>query len=106
MKLAAIFKKKLRNQDNVFDLRGRPPNEGVIYSSDLPSDAEADLSQAQAAAVLHQTIPGMTSSLDHFIEGSEADFMLLGIGLRTVHANVTELTELMLGYSPTGGIFI
>ncbi|MEW6077360.1 MAG: hypothetical protein AB1724_06095 [Thermodesulfobacteriota bacterium] len=53
--------------------------------------------QTEAAEVLEQTFPDITASMDDFIEGSEADFMLLGIGLRTVHANVTELTELMLG---------
>lgn len=36
-------------------------------------------------------------ALNKFTGDSEGDFMLLGIGLRTVHTNVTELTELMLG---------
>lgn len=44
-----------------------------------------------------ESLPTVMSSLTRFVEESEADFMLLGIGLRSVYSNVTELTDLMLG---------
>lgn len=42
-------------------------------------------------------LPGVMTAMNGFIDDSEADFMLLGIGLRSVYSNVTELTDLMLG---------
>lgn len=42
-------------------------------------------------------LSAVITSLAGFIDQSESDFMLLGIGLRSVHSNVTELTDLMLG---------
>ncbi len=56
----------------------------------------ADTHQS-AVEVLKTVIPEEIDSLEICVQDAESDFMLLGIGLRTVHANVTELTELMLG---------
>ena len=49
------------------------------------------------AAVPADGLSTVITSLAGIIDQSESDFMLLGIGLRSVHSNVTELTDLMLG---------
>ncbi len=43
-----------------------------------------------------KSIDGFIETLNELTEGAENDFMLLGLGLQTVHVNVKELTQLML----------
>ncbi|MFW6237062.1 MAG: hypothetical protein ACOC3F_01615, partial [Desulfosudaceae bacterium] len=75
--------------------RQEPAAEGPSTEVGLKT-CQPETSVDQAVTALREAIPPVVTSLEEFIEGSESDFMLLGIGLRTVHANVKELTELML----------
>ena len=71
--------------------------EAVIRDTIAQQPADVPDTNQEAIGLLTRVIPEEISSLEAFIQDAESDFMLLGIGLRTVHANVTELTELMLG---------
>ena len=97
MRLSALFKK---NTDD-----GKTDPDVTIWETARQTIRETGAGQAEetidvrqeAVELLKQVIPEEILSLEAFIQDAESDFMLLGIGLRTVHANVTELTELMLG---------
>ena len=97
MKLTALFKKNFENQTDAVDVATWEATEEAIRDTAGGESANASDARHEAVELLSEVIPEEISSLDAFILDAESDFMLLGIGLRTVHANVTELTELMLG---------
>lgn len=97
MKISALLNKKSHEPTDSPGLaEWQAAEEAGIIVDDCCSNETPDPQQAPAA-LLKQVIPEEISSLEDCIHDAESDFMLLGIGLRTVHANVTELTELMLG---------
>lgn len=61
------------------------------------SGADALTLPADALEKMKTALVAITVDLKQFADGSENDFMQLGLGLRDVHANVAELTDLMLG---------
>ncbi|MFP4445596.1 MAG: methyl-accepting chemotaxis protein [Desulfosudaceae bacterium] len=67
-----------------------------IATGPTPQDTPEPEHRPQPAEHLRESLPPKAESLKKFIDEAEADFMLVGIGLRTVHANVKELTDLML----------
>jgi len=97
MKLTALFKKSAQPRVDDFDLAEWLADDEAIPVGVNQKDTPVVHRPPASVEFLNDTIPDVVASLDYIIEGSETDFMLLGIGLRTVHANVTELTEQMLG---------
>lgn len=96
MKLNLFFRKKSETGKAVCAPSEPLPGFGMVATEPVggqlpPPIAPATLERLKAG------LPEITTSMRSFVEGSEGDFMLLGISLRTIHANVTELTELMLG---------
>ena len=96
MRLSARFKKRSENRGK--DLE---PVEVVAAVPEVfpetggPGPVPAVL-PPERLQQLSAEIPGIKDEMKTFVNGSEGDFMLLGISLRTIHANVTELTDLML----------
>ena len=70
-----------------------PPAVPSLPLSPAPDTAGRPGPEKSATADL----PDIMTAMNGFIDDSESDFMLLGIGLRSVYSNVTELTDLMLG---------
>ncbi|MFO8047481.1 MAG: hypothetical protein R6U29_00475 [Desulfosudaceae bacterium] len=102
MKLTSLLKKLAGTKDKNLNIpEVRPAQEKYSeegYPLDMPApEVTGPEVQSSALDSFINEIPPVGNSLEQFIEGSESDFMLLGIGLRTVHSNITELTELMLG---------
>ena len=102
MKQAMIFKKIISG-----GIKHHPsPRLKTVSSDTLPAPEHPEPPRSPAAAPNGSPavnippagdLPDIMSAMNGFIDDSESDFMLLGIGLRSVYSNVTELTDLMLG---------
>ncbi|ABW66689.1 methyl-accepting chemotaxis protein [Desulfosudis oleivorans] len=96
MRLSAWFKKRPETQGS--DLE--PVEVVAAVTESFPETGGPDPAPAvlppEGLRQLSVEIPGIKDEMKTFVDGSEGDFMLLGISLRTIHANVTELTDLML----------
>ncbi|MFZ5563234.1 MAG: hypothetical protein ACOZBW_04225 [Thermodesulfobacteriota bacterium] len=102
MKLNFFFKKRSVTGGIADDAAGLPPTpETSVREPDNFFQTGGDLLPPVippgSLERLRAGIPETAASMKSFVEGSEGDFMLLGISLRMIHTNVTELTELMLG---------
>jgi methyl-accepting chemotaxis protein len=100
MKLTSFLKKKKSPVTAVTDLPENTPEETGTFSADCNDTGNVPAPAKNFSATLkefQECMPEVIHDLHQLTEGSESDFMLLGIALRTVHSNVTELTQLMLG---------
>ncbi len=96
MKLTTIFKKNRKPRADNVELMEWTSMEKAISAGVGQKDGNLSAARAAAVELLQTDLREMVTSLEKFTDGSEADFMLMGIGLRTVYANVSELTELMV----------
>ena len=63
----------------------------------MPENMSAKILQGNSNLIpTADILSDFTESLQSLTEGAENDFMLIGHGLQAVHANVTDLTGLML----------
>jgi len=97
MKLTSFLKKNIPLGTDDPDPAPGLSTEATTPALSDQNDPDSGQNLNTAVLSLKAAIPETVEALHSFTEGSEADFMLLGIGLRTVHANVSELTDLMLG---------